>query len=275
MAKVYPPGHPLRSAQLKLKRANIHIRALNQAMRHASSYPEISVRRQGKLDVPRRVDEGGSVVSESAALYTAQIDPRIGVGWGLIVGDILSNLRSTLDHIAWPLAQTHAAARSVSFTPEEERRIVFPLRMTGVTQQAIIGGLNGNDLQWFPPNSHSVIEKFQPYNRTQWPELKLLGVLAELVNEDKHRVVTTVRRDVFFRFLRDQELVRTNLHEPTEINFYVVESVSHDLEPAGTFQVVLNVPCYAPAYFAPADDFRRVHNFIRDEVIPAFAGFFS
>lgn len=270
--------HPLDSARLKIKRANKHIRSLNVTISRTSAKPDVTLGRQGKLKLPNGIK---GVRVEKASVYEFAIDPAIGLSWGLIVGDILGNLRAALDHIAWALAMKHATDQGVTLTEEEKRKVTFPLYITN-SKNPFVGGLPKRAFDSLPPAAYSTVETFQPYNRTKWPELKYLGILDQLVNEDKHRIVTTVRRDVGFRFSGDDEFMRTRLNKPDKILFLLTDAVRNrliansgrsNLEPEVSFDVVLYVPLLWPNYF-PVSEFSRIHNFIRDKVIPAFTGFF-
>lgn len=84
---------PLNSTELKIYRANIHINALKRSIRR-SFYPQHSVSEQP-------ISKGMLI---GAKLVKVEIDPSFSKSWGLIIGDIVTNLRDSLDHIAWELA---------------------------------------------------------------------------------------------------------------------------------------------------------------------------
>lgn len=102
--------------------------------------------------------------------------------WGILVGDVVHNLRSALDHLAWQLVLANGG--------EPTWRTQFPiysdeaayLRAQG--GQAQIAGMRDEDIE--------LIEKLQPFRQPEGHEKPHhLAVLRELSNVDKHRVVHT------------------------------------------------------------------------------------
>ena len=264
--------HPLDSAKLKAKRANKHIRSLNMAISRTKSEPNVTYRQQGELKIPNIIKW---IRGEKMFGYEVAIDPAIELNWSLIVGDILGNLRASLDHIAWALAEQRCKEKGTSLKDEEEKDVKFPLRLKKADTPYRTGvGLYLNDVRFFPDRSWDTVEYFQPYNRRQRPKTKLLGVLNQLVNIDKHRFVVPVIRDAMLRLTSANPPTRASLKEPGKFSFLVPESMINNLKPEVTFDVVLNVAFLFPNIF-PVSDFYRIHNFIRDKVIPAFAGFFT
>ena len=261
--------HPLDIAKLKVKWANKHIRSLNMGISRTKSEPNVTYRQQGELKIPNIIEWIGA---EKMFGYEVAIDPAIELNWSLIFGDILSNLRASLDHIAWALAEQHCKEDGTSLKSED---VYFPLRLKEAHTSCRTGvGLYLNDVRFFPDRSWDTVEYFQPYNRRQRPKTKLLGVLNQLVNIDKHRFVVPVIRDAMLRLTSADPPTRASLKEPHKFSFLVPESMINNLKPEVTFDVVLNVPFLFPNQF-PALDFSSIHNFIRDEVIPAFTDFFT
>ena len=126
-------------------------------------------------------------------LYRLQIleqpDPMIAV----IIGEILYDLRSALDHIAvamapnnrkrsagFPVEVTDPFAKDASgaFIYEEERRRSFMSKIEGIPADAIALIMHG-----------------QPYNR-EGSELETLTLLNRLENADKHRELVTLATGV-------------------------------------------------------------------------------
>ncbi|MGB2854931.1 MAG: hypothetical protein WBC55_10865, partial [Dehalococcoidia bacterium] len=168
--------HPLDSARLKIGRANTHIGSLNRAINKCSQDVNINFTKKSELSHP--TSPLGYMV-EAASIYELAIDPGIKSNWSLIVGDILSNLRASLDHIAWALATKHACDQGIKLCEGKARRVLFPLKIERVAKHGI-DGLSKKDLELLLPEAHSAVESFQPYNRTKRPELGLLGVLGYL-----------------------------------------------------------------------------------------------
>lgn len=111
----------------------------------------------------------------------------------LIVGDCLNNLRSSLDHLIWQLVDSNTLA-----TPT--RTNMFPIcdDEKQFTKQCSSGRLNG-----VPPSAIEEIRKLQPYEHF---ENRLLNILNELCNKDKHRELNyavSVASDIELTFCRN------------------------------------------------------------------------
>jgi hypothetical protein len=105
--------------------------------------------------------------------------------WGLVLGDMVHNLRSALDHLVWQL---------VLLNDEKPRRQnQFPI-------------IRAKDEYWNVPNNRSesvrdrmlagvaedhraFIDMVQPFNSGNDPSSTALAVLSWISNADKHRVV--------------------------------------------------------------------------------------
>ncbi|MFC1943862.1 hypothetical protein ACFLWO_04745, partial [Chloroflexota bacterium] len=98
--------HPLDSARLKVERANVHIQTLERSINRLLQ-PKVSVRKTGELH------GFGDVVAVT-------IEAKLQEEWPLIIGDILANLRASLDHIAWALAIKHTSDENRTLTTDEE-----------------------------------------------------------------------------------------------------------------------------------------------------------
>jgi hypothetical protein len=100
---------------------------------------------------------------------------------GIVLGDIAHNLRSALDHIAWTLALRTSRG-------EPSRKTAFPLARS---PEDFHGRACQRMLRDIPPKFLALIESLQPYQ----PRGELdfdptwLGVLREMSNTDKHRLV--------------------------------------------------------------------------------------
>lgn len=102
--------------------------------------------------------------------------------WGLIVGDILTNLRAALDHALFG----HAAARQ-SLTATQERSRQYPL----ILKASDWPGAQAKLSPLTEPAVLQVIEDSQPF-KVPKPEWHSFALLNGLVNRDKHRQVRVV-----------------------------------------------------------------------------------
>jgi hypothetical protein len=100
----------------------------------------------------------------------------------MLIGDVLHNLRSALDHLAWSLAGTEAD-RSTEFSifvDEIKYR-------SGATRK----------MHDMPTTAQNIIESLQPYKGVHGlPESEPLWLLQQLSNEDKHHTLNLVAAQV-------------------------------------------------------------------------------
>jgi hypothetical protein len=99
---------------------------------------------------------------------------------GVIVGDVVHNARSALDHLVWQLALLNGAS--------PDRYNAFPLAFT---EAAWHDAIRQGRLRGVSKNRIETIKKVQPYRGPNGPERTLTGMLSNLSNVDKHRVVHT------------------------------------------------------------------------------------
>ncbi|WP_281876941.1 hypothetical protein [Nocardia sputorum] len=145
------------SARHKLDRAAHHINDLEQKVSiFAHDHPvEIEVKWK------HSTKQSGEIDCEAVA---KTVPTEVPDAWSLITGDALTNLRATLDHAVHPHGRN------------------FPTRKSQFDR-------NGNVVSIrtiFNPTVTAVAEKHQPYHASD-PDLHPLGILCDLVNEDKHR----------------------------------------------------------------------------------------
>lgn len=93
--------------------------------------------------------------------------------WRLMVGDIATNLRASLDHIAYQLALQTSKRRHDTYFPLLQKRNdrIFIKRTIH-----------------FNPEIRKKMEGFQPYHATE-PRSHPLWVVSKLANIDKHRCI--------------------------------------------------------------------------------------
>jgi hypothetical protein len=93
----------------------------------------------------------------------------------LIFGDILSNLRATLDYLVWQLVLSGGSrpGRQSGF-PIVKREKDWPVQ-------------GGAALKGVPEEWAELIESMQPFQRPDFPELHPLAILEQMNNINKHR----------------------------------------------------------------------------------------
>ena len=248
---------PLSSSRLKIKRANVHISALRRSI-GCSFSPQHHISEQP-------ISDG---VLQGAKIVNVSIEPSLRRdSWGLIIGDIVTNLRASLDHIAWELAMLNVRKSGIELEPRQQRSIAFPLCI----EQNKWGDVGGRAIRHIDSAARGEIERFQPYNRRMWPELNLLRNLELLANTDKHRIVTPCNVRAKIALSPNDSGVVAILNEHSDSRF--IADTNTYLEPNVTYTIAV----YPEGMLHPMsiDELPLIHNFIRDEVIPAFACFFK
>jgi hypothetical protein len=134
------------------------------------------------------------LIGESKASYRREADDNPLPGWsifvswgdpvpprfGAVIGDILTNLRATLDHLAWQLVLRYGGIPTDSTS--------FPIVSTPRTAPP---GISGGGA--IPKDVQDLIGDVQPYSnlaRGRAAEIHPLHVLKLLVNTDKHCALT-------------------------------------------------------------------------------------
>ena len=165
-----------RSVQLKLGRVDTHIEALDESIKAFLKPKPYSAKRVLERDGRDHV-----------LIWDDYVEPPDD--FGLIAGDAIHNLRSSLDHMAVELARAGATAQAVTMTAKEIAGIQFPIV---VFEEDFAKQLERGRLKYVDPDAQAFIESSQPYRMTPttptWNNLYLVG---ELDNADKHRLLTT------------------------------------------------------------------------------------
>jgi hypothetical protein len=188
---------------------------------------------------------------------------------GMLIGEFAYSLRSSLDNLAWQLAllTTDTPGRNTAFPIESE--------CPGPGNR----GFN-EKVADIPPNALAVIESLQPYH--SWPAFKShpLWQLNKLCNIDKHRSVAishinfritalnvsgvvmngdTFQHGVIVSVpLAEKDELQLNVEVPSIIFGDPIDS------PDGTGDLEIDL-----------EGLRAIYDFVRQEVVPRFTGFFS
>ena len=158
--------HPLDGCNEKLNRAHEHLAALRQAHdAYLGTKPFVA----DQVFKP----EGSEIIFVGRVLRPPPL--RIGV----IIGDLIHNLRSALDHLVWQLVLDNGE------TPTRDNQ--FPV----CTRRELWGKAREQSLAGIRDGHAELIERVQPFQSVK-PGNAPLARLHKLWNEDKHRVVMTV-----------------------------------------------------------------------------------
>lgn len=112
--------------------------------------------------------------TERTYVYRVKIRSEVPPLLRVLIGEIIGQLRSTLDHLAWQLAllNTQSPAEGTEFPIFKDE---------GRYRQG-----RASKIRSLPPAAQTIIDGLQPYLNAA-PEDDLLWVLHRLANDDKHR----------------------------------------------------------------------------------------
>ena len=138
----------------------------------------------------REIDTFLADESKPVALSIPYLDPDSGyhlvyavvehappLRLGVIVGDVIHNVRSALDHLVWQLVLLNGGK------PGRDHSFPIADHPNDFAAQAV------KRLDGVAPRHRAVIESVQPYHGSGGPENTYLGLLSHLSNVDKHQVV--------------------------------------------------------------------------------------
>ena len=128
-------------------------------------------------------------------------DLRIRPEFSLAVGDIAHNFRSSLDYLAWYLIQIGSDPR-----PKFPWKVCFPIYDK---VQRFANSVN-TCLPGISAQHRKIVEDFQPYRNG-----RLIGELARLSNDDKHRELTLIFGQTFGNI--GAQIVRSNHFTPSGV----------------------------------------------------------
>lgn len=205
----------MKSAYQKLERAKQHLALLDAritAFRALDAYEFVP-----KEGEPPQ-DERLAVIE-----YHVKVKSELPDSWGVIVGDILTNLRAALDHSVFG----HADDRN-ELSPKDVKAMSFPILTDPVKGFAgptkTLGAL-------VDPAVLAIVESRQPYNVSD-PATAPLQVLNELVNVDKHRTINVIvysAMELGIKRKADDIIIRSvDLHPVEMVDGAVIGSVTLD-----------------------------------------------
>jgi len=170
----------LNSVQLKIFRATIHIESLKSELEgYFKENPGKMVRQPHTC--------------ENEAIFKFVPSGPIPARFGLIIGDVLQNLRSSLDYLVWELVLT------ANGQPTEKN--MFPVCST---VELFEEQIRRHRLDGVSPDAVAEIKGLQPYHLGKDFNKSLLWTLDEFSNINKHRrilltslMVSTVPKENF------------------------------------------------------------------------------
>lgn len=172
----YEPWHPLFGCQLKMRRAHVHLHELDNALEEFIGSKPYDV----VYDFESEPDQH---------LIRFKIWERPELWWSPIIGDIVHNVRSALDHLAWQLVirngRNPQGARSQFpiFTRDPFDPTIYrcskEAKRARVSWKNQTRGMHKADVE--------LLKRLQPYNGPDSPHEHPLARLSQFSNWDKHR----------------------------------------------------------------------------------------
>jgi hypothetical protein len=160
-------GHRLSSWRLKLKRATEHFDVLDEDigrfLKHKTYDIRVTFEPQTQYYIARM-------------RVLVEPDPR----WSVTLGDMLHNLRCSLDHILFEDATREMwRTESREMTEGEAKNVQFPIKL---------GQFNATK-KFLSEPMLTLLEQLAPYKRGEMAEWTPLGAIEWLSNRDKHRAL--------------------------------------------------------------------------------------
>jgi hypothetical protein len=177
-------GHPFWGCDMKLRSAQRNLDALHDAITrfHKSEPYETFIK--------------GSFKTGHYQVVATGVKSMPVLRWGAIIGDVVHDLRSCLDHIIWTLSINRMGFAPPYPIPSSSpwRTIGFPIyrdpdAFSRMNKRGRPGGGGGYEKLWaVRPVTRLYVKRMQPFKRRQ-PELDPLWMLHELSNIDKHQSI--------------------------------------------------------------------------------------
>lgn len=239
-------------ARLKVKRARKHLNELNRKVgAFLDRHPDKFSRQLDPEDF-------------RYFIYKIPPVPAPPATFGPVLGDVVHNLRSALDHIAWNLALLNLQGTS----REPYGLTAFPLILD--TTPGSIDKFY-RLLEDVLPDAVPDIIDLQPCHR-QYPPGYELAILDALWNADKHRVnVTIPARQYVPIFTGPGGWVR-KLDDGTRLmRVSVASNPEQNLEPNIAIEVLFEIPRIGTRI--SLDLLRLIYKMVSEDVIPRFTRF--
>ena len=111
------------------------------------------------------------------------VEPPPAIEWGVLAGEIVHNLRSGLDHLAYALCLAHTPSKA------PPRGTEFPIFWNEDRFDDVKSGGGRYKVRGMSWKMQSAMRDLQPFNQGSLPKAQSLWLLQEVSNIDKHRHV--------------------------------------------------------------------------------------
>ena len=246
------PG--LLNTNLKVKWAKKHLDSLSEAITDFRANP----------DKTQRITTYEDLEKDLFVIKCETIDEDDWLFLGLLAGDFIANLRSSLDHLAWQLAYLG------NQSPSSE--ICFPIigKNSVDTQVSIAKSTFG-----MPDEAISIVKSLQPYNSGDAHKAHHLWRLNTLWNIDKHRNVAihSSISDEIVWLPKGTNVKWEEIDNGAIMTFSLSAAKNMRLNPRPGIDVRFGDE--KKGILVTLQDFRDMYDFVSGEVIPRFESFFS
>jgi hypothetical protein len=248
---VLPLADRLLFVKMKARRADEHFQSLEKEMAKWATKP---------YSVTEKTD-----FEKSLHIVSIEITPTPEI-IPMLFGDFVCNLRASLDQLAWKLAHLPPVR---TFNRTQQRQINFPIfEVRSSTYE--------DRRKLFPSTLADIIDTFQPYLRGNAFRDDPLWQLNELWNLDKHRTIPSTPYSINLRFPMNgwEHFLRDNrFTHHLEVAFPLILAWGRkvDLKPDMSIEILFGE---TGNFEVSLTRLGEINDFVRNEVIPRFTGFF-
>jgi hypothetical protein len=186
----------------------------------------------------------------------------------LIAGDVIYNMRASLDQLVWALARLNGIPK----------RTAFPIVDGPVLTTGKLDSFN-KSLVGVPPEAICEIAALQPHHRGATYKTHPLWRLNEICNLDKHRRIPANGSASVLHFPNltpeDRETILTVEITDTGYIISVPIALKHKLELYDTMQFAVNFGGDQSGINEGFSGLVQIYNFIAESVLPVFTRFFA
>ena len=236
----------------KLDRAKVHLDALDESV---------------KIWAESQTNSSSSQDDAERGEYIVELRPPApDIRIALIAGDFICCLRSSLDHLAYQLAAT--------VNPNPSRRICFPIYGENTLDHQVSFTKSTFGI---PEQAIVTIRSLQPYQGGDTYKRKYLWILNTLWNIDKHRhiplhsAVTQWNLDV--ASAKPLRIEKFDDEERAKIIFSLADKPNVKFQPMSKPEIFFGDK--REEIMVTVEHLRAIYQAVRNEIVPAFAGFFT
>jgi hypothetical protein len=249
--------HPLDGSKFKIERAGEHLERLDQLVR---TY----------LRDNTQLISAEFNMQNLVNIYRYKPPADIPIEINLLAGDVINNLRSSLEYLAWQLVIINKGSPS-----DNTGFPIFKVPNAKVFKRMTAG---------MPPEACEIIERLQPYRRGEGAQDDPLWRLHALWSIEKHRHLTIVALSMLTsmgKYLSDER--------PEQLSDFNVSRLDN-----GDIVLEVPIPNRTEEYFEPEfllnvvlsdegpgqgnrlpDSLWSIYYLLRDRIIPRFMHFFE